>query len=127
VDREDGFTLVELLVVVLIIAILMAIGIPAFVKQREKAYVTQVKSALREGATAAEASVTNSGGNYSALTLAELQSQGYKVSSGISVSITATSTTYCLTASHSLLAAPNPWKTGTYDSDDGRFTDSDTC
>jgi type IV pilus assembly protein PilA len=51
---EAGFTLIELLVVILIIAILAAIAIPVFLRQREKGYVSQSQSALKNAATAQE-------------------------------------------------------------------------
>jgi type IV pilus assembly protein PilA len=46
--REDrGFSLIEMMVVVLIIAILVAIAIPAFLGARRRAQDTQAKSVLR--------------------------------------------------------------------------------
>jgi prepilin-type N-terminal cleavage/methylation domain-containing protein len=51
---EGGFTLVELLVVILIIAVLAEIAIPAFLGQASKADDAAAKSAVRTAATAME-------------------------------------------------------------------------
>ncbi|MGH8978137.1 MAG: prepilin-type N-terminal cleavage/methylation domain-containing protein [Acidimicrobiia bacterium] len=51
-DDEEGFTLIELMVVVLIIAILIAIAIPTFLGARERAQNRAAQSDLRNGLTA---------------------------------------------------------------------------
>jgi prepilin-type N-terminal cleavage/methylation domain-containing protein len=53
--RTRGFTLIELLIVVVIIGILASIAIPKFVNTKQKSYVAQMKSDLRNLATAEEA------------------------------------------------------------------------
>ena len=53
-DRDEGFTLIELMVVVLIIAILIAIAIPTFLGARQRAQDRAAQSDLRNGLTAAK-------------------------------------------------------------------------
>src|SRR3974390_1309647 len=50
-DEEQGFTLIELMVVVLIIAILIAIAIPTFLGARQRAQDRAAQSDLRNGLT----------------------------------------------------------------------------
>ena len=51
-DEEQGFTLIELMVVVLIIAILIAIAIPTFLGARQRAQDRAAQSDLRNALTA---------------------------------------------------------------------------
>lgn len=53
--KAHGFTLIELLIVVVIIGILAAFAIPKFANTKQKAYVAQMKSDLKNLATAEEA------------------------------------------------------------------------
>ena len=58
-DDEEGFTLIELMVVVLIIAILLAIAIPTFLGARERANDRAAQSSLRNALTAAKTIYTD--------------------------------------------------------------------
>src|SRR6201982_4083433 len=80
-EQDEGFTLIELLVVIIIIGILAAIAIPVFLNQRKKGYDAQVKSDLRNAATAEETYLTDNS-NYTNDTTAAtgLAGAGWKYS-----------------------------------------------
>jgi len=53
--KAQGFTLIELLIVVVIVGLLAAIAIPKMANTKQKAYVAQMKSDIKNLATAEEA------------------------------------------------------------------------
>jgi type IV pilus assembly protein PilA len=56
---DDGFTLIELMVVVLVIAILLAIAIPTFLGARKRAQDSVAKTSLRNALSAANVLYTD--------------------------------------------------------------------
>src|SRR5213079_1768412 len=71
-SEESGFTLVELLVVMLIIGLLAAIAIPAFFNQTHKANDAKAKSDAKTAQTAIETFRTDNGGAYTGATATNL-------------------------------------------------------
>jgi type IV pilus assembly protein PilA len=104
-DKESGFTLIELLVVIIIIGILAAIAIPTFLNQRQKGYKADMKSALKNAATAMESYATETGGSYTGTTITQLEAEGFKKSSTVTVAVvSASADAYCLSATDTRLS-----------------------
>lgn len=72
-QSESGFTLVELLVVMLILGLLAAIAVPSFFNQRDKARDADAKAGVRTAQTAMETYATDNGGAYTGATVALLE------------------------------------------------------
>jgi len=71
--REEGFTLIELMVVVLVIAILIAVAIPTFIGLRRNANDVAAKTSAVTALKAAKA-IFSSDDSYGNVTPAELRS-----------------------------------------------------
>src|SRR5437763_14547163 len=80
------FTLIELLIVVVVIGLLASIAIPKFANTKEKAYVSAMKSDLRNLATAEEAFVYDSAKYTTNFALMN----NFKPSAGVTMSLNAT-------------------------------------
>jgi len=96
VRNEDGFTLLELLVVVTILGVLLAIAVPAFLGYEGRAADRTAKTNLRETLPSVEA-YFNDNGAYTGMTTAGLRAS---YDSGISPTLTlygTPTTSYCLT------------------------------
>jgi type IV pilus assembly protein PilA len=97
-DR-NGFTLIELLIVVVIIGILATIAIPKFSSTKEQAYLSNMKTDLRNLATAQTAFEVDNGAFYSG----PVPAAGlvYNPSQGVSISISnVTPTGWAAQATH---------------------------
>jgi len=93
---EDGFTLVELLVVVAILAVMVAIAVPSYLGYKDRAADKAAKANIRETLPSVEA-YFNDTGSYTGMTAAGLRTS---YDGGISPSLTlygAPSATYCIT------------------------------
>lgn len=97
-DRDDGFTLIEVLLVTVIIAVLAGIVIPLLFSQREFAWEVAVKSDLANAAIAME-SYNVDEGRYDSDALA-----GFMSSPDVTMTVVRESSTFCLEGRHVQMA-----------------------
>ena len=101
-SNRKGFTLIELLIVVVIIGILAAIAIPKFANTKDKAYITAMKSDLRNMVTAEEAYFSDSSAYSQVMDSVHVN---FKQSTGVNTPTIATGPGYwSATVTHSQLA-----------------------
>jgi type IV pilus assembly protein PilA len=124
---EDGFTAIELLVVIIIIGILLAIAVPSYLGFRDRAANNETKANLRAALPVAEAyrgddAPAGGAGAYTGMTAEKLMAIEPSLSPTLTVT-SATASTYCLTDSVSgktwSVAGPRP--------SSGDFVPNDTC
>ena len=98
--NEKGFTLIELMIVVGIIAILAAIAIPQFQSYRTRGYNATARSDVKNAFTAAQAYFSEY--QTATITTAKLAIGGFVASSGVTLTVIDGSLTgLSMTASHS--------------------------
>jgi prepilin-type N-terminal cleavage/methylation domain-containing protein len=137
-DREEGFTLIEILVVILIVAILASIAIPVFLRQREKGLVAQSQDTLKGAAISVESFSLEKGGSYGAADGADsgsptapeyqaLWNQGFRRPAHIRIQVASTDSGYCVTATNTDLTSGHDWRVSTYSSDLSVPHPADSC
>ena len=98
VGRQSGFTLVELIVVIVIVGALLAVAVPSYLGFRGRAIDRVAQSDLRQAIPSAEAYATDNGG-YSGMSIAALRASDSDLASSIDrVVVSGGGSGYCLGA-----------------------------
>lgn len=120
-DRDRGFTLVELLTVVVVLGVLAAIAIPQFLGQKNRAFRAAMTSDLRMVVLAQSTLATDGLGPTTDVGV--LQANGYRQTDGVSLPlVTISGRTYVACVSH---ASVGSWLT--YDAASGEWSDEDSA
>jgi type IV pilus assembly protein PilA len=119
-NGEHGFTVIELLVVIIIIGILLAIAVPSYLGFRDRAANNAAKSNLRAALSSAESYYADNGA-YTGMDSSDLLSYDGGLSTTLTVA-SADASSYCLTDTVSTktwsVAGPNPSSSDFFPTDD---------
>jgi len=100
--KNEGFTLIELMIVIAIIGILAAIAIPQFSAYRQRSYNAAAEADLRNAATAQEAYFVDAQKYNPTITDLIGTTYGLYTSQGVALNVVGTpsATQYTMTSSH---------------------------